>query len=429
MNHVSHQAFIGMRVDDGMMFGGATAPPVEIALRSGVAVAGDAPVVTGGDEPLLVTLRRDRVFVPVLVLSAAIHIAVAAAFGLYDRPRIGMAGGQEIPVEIVVETIDNSPGADDVRLDLPMPDLPPDPVFPPPEPVQVAEAPAPVELPEPDLPPPLVLPEPEPLVQAAEALPPLELPPPDPPPPLAVAEPEPPPPEPDPPVQVAEAQPLVDLPPPEPLALAEPEPPPRRLAEVQLPDVEVPPPEPPPPLFLPKPEEPPAPVQMVEAGPVQPPPVASPAPLPPPDLARREQERRKAAEEARRKQEQVRQEQARRDAQARREAQQKAAAAAPRPAAASAGDIASFKARVAGKLASSKRYPDAARSRGATGVAVVSFRIDASGNPSGVSLAKSSGHADLDAETLAMVRRAAPFPAPPQGAPTSFSVPINYNLR
>ena len=101
----------------------------------------------------------------------------------------------------------------------------------------------------------------------------------------------------------------------------------------------------------------------------------------------------------------------------------------PRPAAAGAGDIATFRSRVAGKLASSKRYPDAAKSRGATGVAIVSFRIDGSGNATGISLAKSSGHADLDAETLAMVRRASPFPPPPPGAQTTFSAPVNYNLR
>jgi protein TonB len=35
----------------------------------------------------------------------------------------------------------------------------------------------------------------------------------------------------------------------------------------------------------------------------------------------------------------------------------------------------------------------------------------------------------LDQEILAMVRRASPFPAPPDGQPKSFTVPLNFNLQ
>ncbi len=396
-----------MNAPDLMAHSRADEPAIEVAFENARLEEGQAPelLIEGGALPTGVR-KANRQFIPILLVSAAIHAAVAGGFAWYDRARAGMAGGLEIPVEIVVETIDNSakPVDEEIRLDLPPPDLPPELVLPEPEPVKVAEALPEVELALPEPPPPLVLPEPEPEpVQVAEIPPP-------------VVEP-PPPPEP--------------LPPPVP---PEPEPiPPAQVAELQLPDVEIPPPEPPPSLFLPK-EEPPAAVQLIQPAPLPPPPVPRVTPPPAPDqAAKREQERRKAAEEARLKREQ----EARRQAQAKREADARATAARPaaapqaaaKPAAASAGDIATFRSRVAGKLASSRRYPDSAKSRGATGVAVVSFRIDPSGNPIGVSLAKSSGHADLDAETLAMVRRASPFPAPPLGAPTTFTAPINYNLR
>lgn len=60
----------------------------------------------------------------------------------------------------------------------------------------------------------------------------------------------------------------------------------------------------------------------------------------------------------------------------------------------------------------------------ARGVAVVAFRIAASGQLAAVSIAQSSGNAELDAIALNHIRRAAPFPPPPQGARTSFSVQI-----
>jgi colicin import membrane protein len=67
--------------------------------------------------------------------------------------------------------------------------------------------------------------------------------------------------------------------------------------------------------------------------------------------------------------------------------------------------------------------------RGAEGSPVVSFSLDDAGRAFAVSLGRSSGHADIDAETLAMVRRAVPFPAPPRGAPHAFSAAISFQLR
>ncbi|MEL6647438.1 MAG: TonB family protein [Pseudomonadota bacterium] len=42
----------------------------------------------------------------------------------------------------------------------------------------------------------------------------------------------------------------------------------------------------------------------------------------------------------------------------------------------------------------------------------------------GLSVSKSSGSARLDLAALSMVRRAAPFPAPPPGARRNFSINI-----
>ncbi len=55
------------------------------------------------------------------------------------------------------------------------------------------------------------------------------------------------------------------------------------------------------------------------------------------------------------------------------------------------------------------------------GVAVVGFRIGGSGELVAVSVLRSSGARDLDRAALDHIRRAGPFPAPPRGAPRSFS--------
>ncbi len=82
-----------------------------------------------------------------------------------------------------------------------------------------------------------------------------------------------------------------------------------------------------------------------------------------------------------------------------------------------------------GHLASFKRYPPAARARGAQGNPSVSFSIDGSGRVVSVSLTRASGDPDIDAEIVAMVHRASPFPAPPPGAPHVFSAAVNFRLQ
>jgi len=72
-----------------------------------------------------------------------------------------------------------------------------------------------------------------------------------------------------------------------------------------------------------------------------------------------------------------------------------------------------WKARLLAHLDRYKRYPDAARARREEGTAFLSFRMDREGHVLGYALVRSSGHAALDEEVLAMVERAVPLPPVP----------------
>jgi protein TonB len=76
-----------------------------------------------------------------------------------------------------------------------------------------------------------------------------------------------------------------------------------------------------------------------------------------------------------------------------------------------------------------RRHQSAAHSGGVAGSGVVTFSITGSGSVTSVRIAKGTGAAVLDQEILAMVRRASPFPAPPDGQPKSFTVPVNFSLQ
>jgi protein TonB len=105
-----------------------------------------------------------------------------------------------------------------------------------------------------------------------------------------------------------------------------------------------------------------------------------------------------------------------------------AAANVPSPAA-SGALVADYQRAIAARISAVKRYPEAARERGPQGVAVVSFSIGASGEVAAVAIARSAGDAILDAEALATVRRASPFPTPPAGAPRAYSAPLSFKIR
>jgi protein TonB len=88
-----------------------------------------------------------------------------------------------------------------------------------------------------------------------------------------------------------------------------------------------------------------------------------------------------------------------------------------------------YNGRVAAHLARHKQYPAAARSNGTQGVGTVTFSINGSGSVTSVSIARGTGAAILDQELTAMVRRASPFPAPPDGQAKSFTVPVSFKLN
>ncbi|TWG98313.1 protein TonB [Mesorhizobium sp. J18] len=111
--------------------------------------------------------------------------------------------------------------------------------------------------------------------------------------------------------------------------------------------------------------------------------------------------------------------------------------AAPPPSTASRASAprvspARWQSKVVAWLNRHKRYPRSARSRGEEGTVQVRFTINASGTVTSVRITRSSGNAALDEAAVDMVRRASPVPAPPPQiaqSSMSLSVPVSFNLR
>ncbi len=79
-----------------------------------------------------------------------------------------------------------------------------------------------------------------------------------------------------------------------------------------------------------------------------------------------------------------------------------------------------------------KRYPREAQARGMQGVVLLGFTVERSGRLLAHHIARSSGHADLDNEVMAMIERAQPLPAfaPSMTSATlDLTVPIRFSLR
>ena len=79
-----------------------------------------------------------------------------------------------------------------------------------------------------------------------------------------------------------------------------------------------------------------------------------------------------------------------------------------------------------------KRYPDAAARRGIKGVTTVRFTVDRSGQLVASEVLQSSGSPILDEEALALLKRASPFPLPPDGIPDALLVndlPIWFGMK
>lgn len=112
---------------------------------------------------------------------------------------------------------------------------------------------------------------------------------------------------------------------------------------------------------------------------------------------------------------------------------QAALAAAPSAGrAAAAAALPSYRDRLAAHLARYKQYPAASRATREQGTAMLSFTVGRGGQVLGSRLARSSGHPALDAETLAMIRRAQPLPPFPSEitqSSLSFTVPVRFSLQ
>jgi protein TonB len=97
-----------------------------------------------------------------------------------------------------------------------------------------------------------------------------------------------------------------------------------------------------------------------------------------------------------------------------------------------AAALASYNQLVAAHLQRFKQYPSSSKAAGEQGVSKVSFTLSRGGQVLSDRLAGSSGYPALDAETVAMVRRAQPFPPMPpelKQASMGFTVPIRFSVR
>ncbi|PBB23711.1 MULTISPECIES: energy transducer TonB [unclassified Mesorhizobium] len=108
-----------------------------------------------------------------------------------------------------------------------------------------------------------------------------------------------------------------------------------------------------------------------------------------------------------------------------------AGAAAPKSAAGVSGmDPAKWESRLASWINRHKRYPSAAKSKGAQGNVNVAFAVDASGRVVSARVARSSGDPDLDRAALAVLQGATvPAPPPGLGSRVSRTAPFVFNLR
>lgn len=106
------------------------------------------------------------------------------------------------------------------------------------------------------------------------------------------------------------------------------------------------------------------------------------------------------------------------------------ASSASRQGGATAGATAAYARRLIAHVERHKRYPREAARQRIAGTAGLAITIDRQGRLAGASLAKRSGHAILDKEALAVARRAAPYPRPPEGvgdATVTFSVTLRFS--
>ena len=83
-------------------------------------------------------------------------------------------------------------------------------------------------------------------------------------------------------------------------------------------------------------------------------------------------------------------------------------------------------------IAKHKSYPKIAQMRGWQGDVLLDLKLDGSGNVLSAKVRESSGHDALDNQALEMVKKASPFPAPPEvlrSRTFNLSVPVSFKLE
>jgi len=111
---------------------------------------------------------------------------------------------------------------------------------------------------------------------------------------------------------------------------------------------------------------------------------------------------------------------------------QNATAAADTPPSTPSAAEALWETRVLDKLVSLKRYPAQAQRTGQQDTVMVRFTVDRAGQVLSANISKSRGFSLLDAESLALIRRAGRLPTPPSevlGDEIELIVPVQFVLR
>src|SRR6516225_9690 len=116
------------------------------------------------------------------------------------------------------------------------------------------------------------------------------------------------------------------------------------------------------------------------------------------------------------------------------EAKPSVAAAAPAPglSAIAARAQANWQSSLVAHINRYKRYPAEARAHKVEGIVSIEFTLDRSGQILSSRVIHSSGSPILDEEAVALLRRAAPLPSPPQEVPPEgvrLALPIHFRMR
>ncbi len=94
--------------------------------------------------------------------------------------------------------------------------------------------------------------------------------------------------------------------------------------------------------------------------------------------------------------------------------------------------IESYSSLLANAIAKYKQYPKIAQMRGWHGTVIADLEIDTIGAVISIKIKKSSTYEVLDNEALEMIKKASPFPAPPEslrGKNFNVLVPISFKLE